>query len=196
MLARYRATADQLGLSESQMMTIQGNLLTHTVDFQSLNPSMTQEQLSNFDLVAICMALHHVDDLELAVQRLADRLRPGGVLFIIDWAQKGAHTVLTDNNRQNDGTIDSIPTNNPHHQSGTAHPASGHTRGAATHQHWKPHPASVTVSHDSFTKDQIFGLFDKAGCGEASFVLADRLSDVPGARSGKMQLFWARATKL
>lgn len=158
MLAEYRATANELGLSSSQMTTVQGNLLTaDPVDFSSTNPPMTEEQLSDFDLVAICMALHHVDDLDLAVKRLVERLRPGGVLLIIDWATK------TD--------------------------AGKGITGAA-------HPASHTVSHNSFTREQILGLFAGAGCGEADFVLAERLSDVPKAWSGKMQMFWARATKL
>ncbi|KAE8323865.1 hypothetical protein BDV39DRAFT_208382 [Aspergillus sergii] len=58
------------------------------------------------------------------------------------------------------------------------------------------HPAAHTISQDSFTQEQIVSLYEQAGCGNARFVLADRLSDVLGARSGKMQLFWARATKL
>ncbi|KAE8141043.1 hypothetical protein BDV38DRAFT_279496 [Aspergillus pseudotamarii] len=72
---------------------------------------------------------------------------------------------------------------------------------SAVNQHASPdavnpeHPAAFTISHDIFTQEQIVGLFDQAGCGDARFVLADRILDVPGAGSGKMQLFWGWANK-
>ncbi|CAG9976907.1 unnamed protein product [Clonostachys byssicola] len=168
MVAKYRATAEDLGLPESRMMAVQGNLLAHTVE--ATNPPLSQEQLSSFDLVAICMALHHVDDIELAIKRLAERLRPGGVLLVIDWATR-------DSSAQD---VRSAP------------PASAF----GEHYKHKSHPASHTITHDSFTREQIFGLFEESGCEDSSFVLADRLSEVPGARTGSMQLFFARASKL
>ncbi|VUC31141.1 unnamed protein product [Clonostachys rosea] len=171
MLTKYRATATDLGLSETQMMAVQGNLLTSTLE--PTIPALSREQLSNFDLVAICMALHHIDDINMAIGKLAGRLRPGGVLLIIDWAKRDS--VAPDGNESTS-----------HHQHQYHDPKNQH----------KPHPASHTVSHDSFTKEQIFGLFEGNGCGNTSLVLADKLSQVPGARTGQMQLFFARATRL
>lgn len=169
MLDKYRAAAANLGLDESCMMAVQGDLLAPVV--QPTNPEMSEEELNGFDMVAICMALHHVDDIELATRRLAERLRPGGVLLIIDWATRNS----------SEGGIESSPS------------TSGHDADMSI----KPnHPAAHTISHDSFTQAQIKHLFQQAGCGESRFTLADRLSDVPGAKSGKMQLLWARATKL
>ncbi|PHH78301.1 hypothetical protein CDD83_3997 [Cordyceps sp. RAO-2017] len=160
MLAQYRATAAEIGLSEAQARAVQGNLLAPNIEATATSPPLSEEQLSNFDMVAICMALHHVDDIELATRRLAQRLRPGGVLLIIDWATR-------------DGSASET-----------------------TPLQYQPHPAAHTISHDSFTQDQILGLFQQAGCGDSRFVLADQLSDVPGALGGKMQLFFARASKL
>ncbi|KAK6814120.1 hypothetical protein RU639_009924 [Aspergillus parasiticus] len=97
-----------------------GNLLAPIV--QPTNPPLDDEELDSFDLVAICMALHHVEDIQIATQHLASRLRPGGVFSIIDWA-----------------TRDSL----------------------AMHEHASPdavhpeHPAAHTISHDSFTQEQI-----------------------------------------
>lgn len=141
------------------MATVQGNLLNlDQVDLRATNPPKTDGQLQNVDLVAMCMALHHIDDLELAKKRLAERLRPVGVLLIIDWATKAAAT----------GDDDILKAD---------------------------HRASHPVPHNSFKREQISGLLARAGCGEADWVLADRLSDVFGADSGKMQLFWGRAPK-
>ncbi|KZL88153.1 methyltransferase type 11 [Colletotrichum incanum] len=185
MLAKYCATAADIGLSEPQMMAVQGNLLASPVE--ATKPPLSQEQLSNFDLVAICMALHHVDDINLAIKRLAERLRPGGVLLVIDWAKR-------------DTTGDSASTNGHQDASASHHDQNGHEQQQHQYRHpehhHQPHPASHTISHDSFTEEQMVGLFEGAGCGQSSFVQADRLSDVPGARTGKMQLFFARATKL
>jgi SAM-dependent methyltransferase len=185
MLDKYRATAADLSLDESRMIAVQGDLLAPVV--QPTTPVLSEEELGGFDLVAICMALHHVDDVEQAAKRLAERLRPGGVLLIIDWAtrnsSKGAeqqhHPMLSASSGKHQHRHD-------HHH--------GHSN---THGEVSPiHPAAHTISHDSFTQEQIVDLFHQAGCGESRFKLADRLSDVPGARTGKMQLFWARATKL
>ncbi|KAB8217810.1 hypothetical protein BDV33DRAFT_232552 [Aspergillus novoparasiticus] len=129
MLDKYRATAATLGLPKSRMMAVQGNLLAPMV--QPTNPPLDDEELDGFDLVAICMALHHVEDIQLATQRLASRLRPGG-----------------------------------HASPDAVHPK---------------HPAAHIISNDSFTQEQIVNLYEQAGCGDMS---------------GKMQLFWVRATKL
>ncbi|KAK9241081.1 S-adenosyl-L-methionine-dependent methyltransferase [Lipomyces kononenkoae] len=154
MLDQYRETAAELDLDESRMMAIQGDLCAPEV--KPTNPAVRDEELSGFDLVAISLALHHIEDIDLAVKRLAERLRPGGVLLIID----GASTGEAEN-------------------SGMSAPPG--------------HPAAHTISHSSFTQAQIFRLYEQAGCGESQFVLADRLSDIPG---GKMRMFFSRATKL
>ena len=45
----------------------------------------------NFDIAAVGLGFHHFDDPELAAKRLATRLRPGGVLMIIDFTLHGNH---------------------------------------------------------------------------------------------------------
>lgn len=77
MLDKYRATAAELGLDESRMLAVQGDLLAPAIN--PTRPPLSDEELNGFDLVAICMALHH-DDIALATKRLAERLRPGAVL--------------------------------------------------------------------------------------------------------------------
>lgn len=136
----------------------------------------------------------------MAVSKLAGRLRPGGTLLIIDWAQiTGATAAQKD--FMEDVKTGKIPTKGMQPQGkghGHHHP---HHHQTEQHQHddpkelWKPHPASHTITHDSFTKEKTSELFQSAGCAEVKWKLAENLSDVPGARTGKMQLFWARATK-
>ncbi|KAK4862876.1 hypothetical protein LT330_003009 [Penicillium expansum] len=177
MLDKYRATAAELGLDKSRMSAIQGDLLSPIVTPTS--PPLSKEELGGFDLVAICMALHHVEDIALATKLLAERLRPGGVLLIIDWATRD----LSNETEQQASvqTTSFSEDHDNHHMHEVVDPK---------------HPAAHTISHHSFSQDQIFSLFEQAGCGESQFVLADRLSLVPAAPSGQLQLFWARATKL
>ncbi|KAI3286973.1 hypothetical protein DTO002I6_7952 [Penicillium roqueforti] len=178
MLENYRATATELGLDESRMFAVQGNLLAPTIT--PTRPPLSEEELNGFDLVAICLALHHVEDIALATKRLAERLRPGGVLLIIDWATRDVS-----NETEEQAGVQTTPSSSENHH----------------HHHMHElvdpkNPAAHTISHDGFSQRQIFSLFEQAGCGELQFVLADRLSPVPGSHSGQMQLFWARATKL
>ena len=39
----------------------------------------------SFDIAAVGLGFHHFDDPTLAAQRLVERLRPGGVLLILDF---------------------------------------------------------------------------------------------------------------
>lgn len=53
---------------------------------------LTQGDLFRFDLAAVGLGFHHFADPALAVRRLAERLDPGGVLLIIDFAPFSPHT--------------------------------------------------------------------------------------------------------
>jgi len=43
----------------------------------------------NFDVVAVGLGFHHFDDPALAARRLAERLKHGGVLTILDFLPHG-----------------------------------------------------------------------------------------------------------
>jgi SAM-dependent methyltransferase len=160
MVNEYRATIAELGAGEGHMIAVRGNLVTATLE--STTPPLSEEELNGFDLVAICMTLHHIEDIELATKRLAERLRPGGVLLVIDWAKPDEFS------------------------KGTGLEAVDHG-----------HPSAHTIAHHSFSKEQMSDLFEKAGCGESRFEVADRLTHLPTDGAGlDMQMFWARASKL
>jgi SAM-dependent methyltransferase len=48
-------------------------------------PQLAGPEFHNFDIAAIGLGFHHFDNPALAAKRLVERLRPGGVLFIIDF---------------------------------------------------------------------------------------------------------------
>lgn len=63
---------------------IVGNLLT-----DQSPPELDGPELHNFDVIAIGAALHHFDDPAKAIGRLAQRLKVGGVLLIVDFVEEG-----------------------------------------------------------------------------------------------------------
>lgn len=196
MLAKYSETATRLGLGPDEMIAVRGDLFADPAE--PTDPPLPEGRLRDFDMVAICMALHHMEDIQLAISKLAQRLRPGGTLLVVDWALIDGATPAQKEFME-DVRTGKIPIKGLQESGHGRH----HNHDDLTKQHqyidpeepWKPHPASHTITHDSFTRETIFELFGNAGCTEARWQLADELSDVPGARTGKMQLFWARATK-
>ena len=64
---------------------IQGNLLTDPATPAELNGPEFHE----FDVAAVGGGLHHFDDPGKAIGRLAQRLRVGGVLLILDFVDEG-----------------------------------------------------------------------------------------------------------
>jgi Methylase involved in ubiquinone/menaquinone biosynthesis len=64
------------------MRAYQGNLCVP----DDPNPAaFSGPEFFNFDIVAVGLGFHHFDDPALAARRLAERLKDGGVLTILDF---------------------------------------------------------------------------------------------------------------
>lgn len=64
------------------MHAYQGNLCVP----DDPNPAaLTAPEFSDFDIAAVGLGFHHFDDPSLAARRLAERLKTGGVLMILDF---------------------------------------------------------------------------------------------------------------
>ncbi|KAL2269388.1 hypothetical protein VTJ83DRAFT_1572 [Remersonia thermophila] len=82
MVATYNRQAENQGLEPSMMRAYQGNLC----DPQDEDPAaFASPEFTEFDVAAVGLGFHHFDDPALAARRLAARLRPGGVLVILDF---------------------------------------------------------------------------------------------------------------
>ncbi|KAJ3542398.1 hypothetical protein NM208_g4115 [Fusarium decemcellulare] len=82
MAEQYNEMALKAGFTSKKMLAIQGDL----IDPESTPcPELDTPEFSNFDYIVMCMALHHVEDPEKMVSKLASRLREGGILVIVDW---------------------------------------------------------------------------------------------------------------
>jgi SAM-dependent methyltransferase len=69
-------------LSTEEMHAYQGNLC---VTSDPSPPAFAGPNFFDFDIAAVGLGFHHFDDPELAAIRLVERLRPGGVLLMIDF---------------------------------------------------------------------------------------------------------------
>lgn len=81
MVNEYNSSARNQGISDEEMRACVGNLL----DPESVPENLAGPEFHDFDIAAVGMGFHHFPDPALAAKRLAERLRKGGVLFIVDF---------------------------------------------------------------------------------------------------------------
>ena len=87
MIERYKQLTCSHAPSGLQVSCLEGNIFAE----QDM-PSLLQEPaLYDFDIVAVGFGFHHFDSPSLCIQRLAERLRPGGTVLIIDFCAGGDH---------------------------------------------------------------------------------------------------------
>lgn len=169
MVGMYNANAGRLNLGPDAMVGVVGDL-TAAQDMPT-NPFIAENRLRDFDLVAICMALHHLDDPFLGLARLAGRLKPGGKLLVVDWAPLDGST----------------PAQRAYAQQLTAK-----EDGMIV---LDDHSARHTVSKpDGLSEEEMREIFERCGCVDTRCKLAEALSEMPPADK-KLQLFCACATR-
>lgn len=83
MVAEFNQNAHSLGIAD-KMVGYAADLLAEDAPAQEIDSACT-----NLDMVTVSMALHHFEHPSSALTRLAERLKKGGVCYIIDLV---AHT--------------------------------------------------------------------------------------------------------
>lgn len=79
MLAEFEKNAHKAELSK-KMVGLKGDLLA-----ESLSAELQKPDLFDFDIVVVSVALHHFSDSDFAMRRLAERLKKGGTLLVVDF---------------------------------------------------------------------------------------------------------------
>lgn len=85
MIDEYNKNVQEAGLGD-KMAARKCDLLAESLSDDALSP-----ELFDFDLVIVSMSLHHFADPGLAMKRLGERLKKGGVFYIIDFVPIGDH---------------------------------------------------------------------------------------------------------
>jgi len=75
-VSRYNARSAQQGLDASEMRAVLVSKLS--------SPAAEGHDGDKFDVVACNMAYHHIADIALMTRELAQRVKPGGALFVSD----------------------------------------------------------------------------------------------------------------
>jgi SAM-dependent methyltransferase len=78
MVSQYNTRFESV--TEFTAKAVVGNLLNPEIPAE-----LQTKEFSDFDVAIICLGFHHFENTALAVARLAERLRPGGVLIIVDF---------------------------------------------------------------------------------------------------------------
>ncbi|KAF7591371.1 hypothetical protein BBP40_001597 [Aspergillus hancockii] len=85
MIDEYNINARESGFAD-KMVGRKGDLLVESVPEELSGP-----EYSDFDVAFVSMALHHFEQPDLAMKRLGERLKKGGVILIIDILPHGKH---------------------------------------------------------------------------------------------------------
>jgi SAM-dependent methyltransferase len=85
MIDEYNTNAREAGFA-NKMVGRKGDLLAESVSEEFSGP-----EYSDFDVAFVSMALHHFEKPDLAMKRLGERLKKGGVCLIIDILPHGKH---------------------------------------------------------------------------------------------------------
>lgn len=84
MVNKYNEIARESNIPTDLASARPGNLFANPSD-----TSLDIPELYDFDLAAVGFGFHHFEDPPLAIRRLAERLKPGGVVLIIDLIDDG-----------------------------------------------------------------------------------------------------------
>lgn len=82
MAEQYNEMALKSGYTPTKMHAVQGDIIEPE---STPSPELSTPAYFNFDLIVMCLALHHIEDPDNMILQLSKRLRPGGILLIIDW---------------------------------------------------------------------------------------------------------------
>ncbi|KAJ4245212.1 hypothetical protein NW762_014082 [Fusarium torreyae] len=82
MVEQYNMLAEAAGFAPDKMRAVHGDLMNPET---TPSPELNTPEFNNFDLVVLCMALHHVEDYAGMIKKLSERLSPNEVLLIVDW---------------------------------------------------------------------------------------------------------------
>ncbi|KAG8630393.1 hypothetical protein KVT40_002012 [Elsinoe batatas] len=138
----------------SNAHAVVGNLLSE----QGLTGDI-DEQARNFDIAFVGFGFHHFEDPELTIKRLSSRLKPGGILAILDWLPS---------NEDPQYEAEGGPGHHHHHHHGHGH---GHKHGHGSAQSSEP---QHTIHHDGFSQSMMDKLYSQAGLVDFGFATMEK----------------------
>lgn len=150
MVAEYNRRAEAAGIPPEKRHAVAGDLLSNSSTFEG-------PEFHDFDFAIIAHALHHMEDPSLTLQRLVQRLKPGGVVLVLDWEGEFSHE---------HGHL-------PDKHDGHKHGVHGHGAHSHADAGVKDIMSDDTVAHKGFNEERMAKFMRDAGCDEVGYVLTD-----------------------
>jgi len=150
MVSEFNTLAFNQGLSPSEMHAYVGNLIS-----PSPSEEFKDEKFYDFDIAVVGLGFHHFDDPKLATERLAKRLKRGGVLMIIDFLP---HESFDGHSHGH--------SHGPGHQHGEKKKKDDDDEHAVVMTQKEMTSAQHTVSHHGFKLEDVKSMFENAGVGK------------------------------
>jgi len=193
MATAYNTIANEQGLSNEEMSASVGNLL----DASDPAPAhFSGAKYFNFDIAVVGLGFHHFEDPALAAKRLAERLKTGGVLLIIDFLPHDkedfdAASLTTDGAGEGSSTGGHAH----HHHFHLGHKDKGGIEVKVNPEELKD--ALATVQHHGFSEEEMKAAFLAAGVGKGFKydVVARQVVFKSKEKTMKRSVFMARGTK-
>ncbi|KUJ23612.1 S-adenosyl-L-methionine-dependent methyltransferase [Mollisia scopiformis] len=82
MVNEYNTSAQNQGIPATEIHAYQGNLIDPS---QPTPAALSGKEFFDFDIAVVGLGFHHFDQPALAAKRLAERLKQGGVLMIVEF---------------------------------------------------------------------------------------------------------------
>ncbi|KAI9369944.1 S-adenosyl-L-methionine-dependent methyltransferase [Aspergillus egyptiacus] len=91
MISEFRKNVLAAGLSDDTVTAVKADLLSEDPP-PSSSSEVSGPEYFDFDIVVVSMAVHHFENPALAVRRLGERVKSGGVLVVVDLVpEEGDH---------------------------------------------------------------------------------------------------------
>ncbi|KAI9898610.1 hypothetical protein N3K66_006970 [Trichothecium roseum] len=174
MVSQYHAEAAKAGHPAEKMRAVVGDITAADPTGRN-DAELDGPEWHGFGLAVISMALHHVADPAAAVQKLAERLAPGGTLLVLDFAAAGEK--MED---EEDGDGD----------------AGKESAGAESHGMPAPEAVEATISKHGFTRADMRAYFGAAGLmGGFAWKWFDGEAPFPEKYGGPRRLVMVKGSK-
>ncbi|KAK5114693.1 hypothetical protein LTR62_002266 [Meristemomyces frigidus] len=162
MVEKYNEACRSSGLDEEKAHAVVGDILTSPPSAE-----LQGKEWYDFGVAVICLGFHHFEFPQLAVTRLVERLRKGGVLFIVDFLPFDDEVEKEKRMREERGGGGDFPD--------------------MTH----------TIRHNGFNESQMETFFEDAGLGDFGFNLATNTTtmELKGGTMER-QIFFAKGRKV
>ncbi|KAF2839816.1 S-adenosyl-L-methionine-dependent methyltransferase [Patellaria atrata CBS 101060] len=163
--AEDRESAEKAGEVKrcKDIRAVVGDLFASPPELQLGEQEEHEGEFLNFDIVTVAGAYHHFEDVALATKRLVERLRPGGVLAVVDFLH-------------GEGENEHAHHHHHHHGHGHEHQQNSGKEIDEQHKAMLPETVRKAINVFGFDENGMRALFEESGLTDFGFkVMEEKL---------------------